>query len=116
LTDSGKTDFIGWVLGWMAHYPFEQNTHFLRGQTFDWGGPISPGSAMNGFYFSGIPFVDEPELCRQSGTATSIIHLVTLSKAELDFRLEHGTEKLLELLEKHHVSPFFDLQRHCTIK
>lgn len=24
MTDSSKTDFIGWVIGWMSHYPFEQ--------------------------------------------------------------------------------------------
>jgi hypothetical protein len=116
MTDSGKTDFLGWILGWMAHYPFEQDTYFLHGQTFDWGKPLTPNSEMHGFYFADIPFVDESELCRQSGTARSILHLVTLSKAELDFRLEHGTEMLLELLERHRVPPFFDLQRRCTIK
>ncbi len=116
MNDSGKIDFIGWILGWMAHYPFEQDTYFLHGQTFDWGKPLTPNSEMHGFYFADIPFIDESELCRQSGTARSILHLVTLSKAELDFRLERGTEMLLELLERHRVPPFFDLQRRCTIK
>ena len=116
LTDSGKGDFIGWVLGWMAHYPFEEGTYFIHGQTFDWGGPITPGSAMHGFYFAGLPFVDEFELCQQSGTALSIVHLVTVSKAELDYRMKHGTEALLALLEEGRVPPFFDLNRRCTIE
>src|SRR5262249_45773378 len=80
LNNSGNADFIGWIVGWMAHYPFEQNTCFLQGQTFDWGKPMIPGSDMHGFYFAHIPFVDEKDLCDQSGTAKSILHLVTISK------------------------------------
>ena len=115
MNQSGKIDFIGWVVGWMAHYPFEQNTYFLPGQTFDWGKPITPESEMHGFYFARLPFVNQEQLCELSGTAKSIIHLVTLSKAELDFKLEHGADALLEHLGECGVPPFFDLSRRCSL-
>ena len=115
MTDSGETDFIGWILGWMAHYPFEQDTCFLQGQTFDWGKPLTPTSAMHGFYFAAIPFIDGDDLCRKSGTASSILHLVTLSKAELELSYERGVDELLETLQRSGVTPFFDLRRQCTI-
>ena len=110
---SGSTDFIGWVVGWMAHYPFEQKTCFQQGETFDWGSPIIPGSDMHGFYFAHLPLEDKEHLCELSGTAKTILHLVTLSRKELDYRMEHGIEKLLDLLEEHSLPPFFDLDRRC---
>ena len=115
MTDSGKTDFLGWVCGWLAHYPFEQKTYFSTGQTFDWGSPLVEGSAMHGFYFARLPWHDEAKLCELSGSAKSIIHLIPLSKAELEFAKAHGKEKLLTILERFGVSPLFDLERPSSL-
>jgi len=115
MTDSGKTDFLGWICGWLAHYPFEQKTYFAAGQTFDWGSPLVEGSNMHGFYFAHLPWHDEAKLCALSGSARSIIHLIPLSKAELDFAKAHGKEKLLTILERFGVTPLFDLERPSSL-
>jgi hypothetical protein len=111
MTNSGKTDFLGWICGWMAHYPFNQKTYFAAGQTFDWGRPLVDGSAMHGFYFAHLPLHDEDALCAAIGTARSFIHLIPISKAEIDYAKSHGKEKLLTILERFGVPPWFDLKR-----
>ena len=115
MTQSEKTDFIGWLCGWMAHYPFNQDTYFIPGQTFDWGKPIIPESDMHGFYFANPPFIDQEKLKSATGTATALIHLVPISKLEIEFKNTNGTEALLELFGKEEVNPVFDLSRKCTL-
>lgn len=115
MTQSGKTDFIGWMCGWMAHYPFNQNTYFLPGQTFDWGKPIVPNSDMHGFYFAHPPFIDQNKLKTATRTAKALIHLVPISKNEIEFKNNNGTDALLELFGEKKVNPVFDLSRKCII-
>jgi hypothetical protein len=115
MTTSGKSDFLGWICGWMAHYPFNQKTYFSPGQTFDWGSPLTENSSMHGFYFAHLPYHDEDDLCAASGTTKSIIHLIPLSKPELDFAKANGKQELLSVLEQYGVSPFFDLERKSCI-
>ena len=111
MTDSGKADFVAWACHWLAHYPFRENTYFLPGQTFDWGGPIIPGSHMEGFYFANTPFVDRLALSQASVTGKTFIHVVPISRAEIDLKLKKGTDSLLKLFEKKALEPFFDLSR-----
>jgi hypothetical protein len=114
-TESGKSDFIAWLCHWMAHYPFDNNTYFARGQTFDWGKPIIPGSKMEGFYFAKPPFVDYEMLMKVSITAKAFIHLVPISRPEMEYALSNCPGALLDLFGKKEVMPIFDLNRKCSM-
>ena len=114
-THTGKTDFLGWICGWMAHYPFNQKTYFVPGQTFDWGSPIVENSEMCGFYFAHLPWHDAHALCEASGTAKNLVHLIPLSARELEFTSKEGKEALLEVLERGRVSPICDFGRRSCI-
>lgn len=109
--DSGESDYIAWICGWLAHFPFHKETYFMHGETFDWGEPLVPGSQMEGFYFARPPFVDNDDLAAATLTAGSFIHLIPISRAELLFKEERGIEAFLALLERHDVQPIFDLAR-----
>jgi hypothetical protein len=111
MTDSGKADFVAWLLHWLAHYPFRQTTYFLPRQTFDWGGPIIPGSHMEGFYFANTPFVDRGALAQASVTAKAFVHVIPITRAEIDLKLAKGSESLVGLFGKKRIEPFFDLNR-----
>lgn len=115
MAESGESDFIANICRWMAHYPFDQKTYFFPGQTFDCGRPIIPESQMQGFYFSKIPFVEKDLLSKAIVTATSFVHLVPISRAELELAHTEGAEALLKLFREVRANPLFDLTRACFL-
>lgn len=115
LADSKKMDFIAWICSWMAHYPFENSKCFLVGQTFCWGKPITTGSDMCEFYFASPPFIDLESLAQRRVTAESFIHLIPISRAEINFKLEYGLYELLRLFGRNKFEPVFDLNRKCLM-
>jgi hypothetical protein len=115
MTDSGESDFISWMCHWFAHYPFRTKTHFLPGQTFDYGKSIISGSEMEGFYFANTPFIDRKKLSRASVTAKTFLHLIPISRKEMELKLNEGADALLDLFGKVSMDPLFDLSRKSLL-
>lgn len=109
------SDFIADIIFEIASFPFNNNTAFEQGQTFDFGRPIIPNSELEGFYFASPPFIKYINLFENTGTAKSILHLIPISRKEMEFKLEHGVEKFLKLMSEKDIEPFMDLRRKSCI-
>jgi hypothetical protein len=111
LTDDDGHDLVMLACRFMARYPFAHGSAFQVGHTFDYGRPLKPGSPMEGYYLASIPLVDAAAAVKATQTATRILHLVPVTRTEMEFKLRDGAPALLNLFSKHSLEPFFDLDR-----
>ena len=85
--------------------PYTQQAYIGAGESMDIDSATPPESRIKAFLFDTYAtftlFERENELRLCIG----------ITKAELKYKLEHGPEKLLELLTRHGVYPFTDLER-----
>ena len=85
--------------------PYTQKTYLGSGETRDIGSATPPGSSIKAFLFDTYAkyslFGQEfgPRLC------------VGITELELEFKMEHGSDMLLDLLKLYDVYPFTDLDR-----
>jgi hypothetical protein len=85
--------------------PYTQEAYIAAGESMDIDQATPPESKIKAFLFDTYTtfplFGEENELRLCMG----------ITKAELQFKMKHGPEKLLELLKRHGVFPFTDLDR-----
>ncbi len=85
--------------------PYTQQALIVAGESMDIDATTPPESQIKAFLFDTYATFtlfrreNELRLC------------IGITKPELQFKLQHGSEKLLELLKRHGVYPFTDLER-----
>jgi hypothetical protein len=85
--------------------PYTQEAHIGAGETMDIDAATPAGSKIKAFLF------DTYATFTLFGRACELRLCIGITEPELHFTFEHGAEPLLELLKRHGVYPFTDLER-----
>ena len=85
--------------------PYTQQAYIGAGESIDIASATPAGSRIKAFLFDTYGAF----LSVWARERASALHRIT--KPELEFKLRHGPERLLELLKRHGVHPFTDLDR-----
>jgi hypothetical protein len=103
-------------IGWFVH---ERRTFLLPGQTIqleDPSQPFVPSTLLSAVLL--VPPVNEDDGFNKleiAGTQYRFLHVVPITGAELEYKLQHGTPALLELLFSKDVGPIIDPRRACAV-
>ena len=85
--------------------PYTQEAHIGAGETMDIDSATPATSRIKAFLF------DTYSTFTLFGQLCELRVCIGITKPELQFKLEHGSERLLELLKCHGVYPFTDFER-----
>ena len=85
--------------------PYTQQAYIGAGESMDIDSATPPESRIKAFVF------DTYAKFTLFGHENELRLCLGITKPELDFKIEHGAEKLLALLKRHGVYPFTDLER-----
>jgi hypothetical protein len=85
--------------------PYTQQEYIGAGESMDIDSATPPESRIKAFVF------DTYATFTLFGHENELRLCVGITKPELEFKMEHGAEKLLALLKRHGVYPFTDLER-----
>ena len=88
--------------------PYTQQAYIGPGETMDIDSATAADSAIKAFLF------DTYATFTLFGEEFELRLCIGITKAELQFKMQHGSEKLLELLKSHSVYPFTDLKRRSV--
>jgi Suppressor of fused protein (SUFU) len=88
--------------------PYTQEAYIASGETMDIDSVTPASSMVKAFLF------DTYAQFTLFGHVCELRLCVGITKPELAFKLEHGPEPLLELLKRHGVYPFTDLDRESV--
>lgn len=103
-----------WPLRWLkilARLPIEQNTWLGWGHTVPNGGPMADNTKFTGVMLIDPENVDEEAaVCRlPNGEGVNFYQVIPLYEEEMNFKIEHGAEALLERMDD--VSALVDINR-----
>ena len=84
---------------------YTQEAYIAAGESMDIDQATPPESAIKAFLF------DTYATFTLFGRANELRLCIGITKPELEFKIEHGSDKLLALLKSHGVYPFTDLER-----
>jgi hypothetical protein len=85
--------------------PYTQQAYIGAGESMDIASATPAGSRIKDFLF------DTYACFSLFGQENELRLCIGITKPELEFKLRHGPERLLELLKRHGVHPFTDLDR-----
>jgi hypothetical protein len=85
--------------------PYTQEAYIGSGESMDIDSATPPNSLIKAFVF------DTYRTFALFGQTLSLRLCLGITKAELEFKLEHGAEALLSRLKSHGVYPYTDLDR-----
>ena len=88
--------------------PYTQQAYIAAGESMDIDRATPPQSPIRAFLF------DTYGTFTLFGRANELRLCIGITKPELEFKLKHGSDKLLALLKRHGVYPFTDLERHSV--
>ena len=85
--------------------PYTQQAYIGAGESMDIDSATPTESRIKAFLF------DTYTTFKLFGQENALRLCIGITKPELQFKLQHGAEKLLDLLKRHGVYPFTDLER-----
>lgn len=85
--------------------PYTQQAYIGSGETMDIDDATPKNSRIKAFFF------DTYASFTLFGQECDLRLCLGITKQELQFKMDHGPEKLLELLKRHGVYPYTDLER-----
>jgi len=88
--------------------PYTQEAYIAAGESMDIDQATPPESKIKAFLF------DTYRTFTLFGQDNELRLCIGITKAELEFKMEHGADKLLELLKQRGVYPFTDLERESV--
>ena len=95
-----------WGLDVMSRLaPYTQEAYIDSGESMDIDQATPPGSTIKAFLF------DTYRTFTLFGRDNALRLCIGITKPELEFKMKHGPEQLLEALKRHGVYPFTDLER-----
>jgi hypothetical protein len=111
-----------WPIRWLkmlARFPHDYDTWLGWGHTMPNGDPaepLSPQTGMSGIILLPPIEVDEDfiSLDMGEGRTVSFYAILPLYSEELDFKLKHGSDPLLDKFDEHGVNEILDLKRRNT--
>lgn len=106
-----------WPLRWMkilARLPISEDSWLGWGHTVPNGGPFADNTALCGMLLLAPGcFGDKAEECvLPSGEIVRFYQLVPLYQEEMDYKVSHDTQALLEVMSTGEFSPVLDITRH----
>ena len=114
--EDGPPDAAYWPIGWMkflARFPHEYGAWFWLGHTVPNGDPAEP---FDGTRFVGSMFVDagilheELSVVRAGDRDVRLMQVLPLTQAEMDYKLRHGADALLDKFDAADVGPVMDVE------
>jgi len=114
-TDMPDKDF--WAISlikFLARFPHEFKTWLGQGHTIPNGDyePLLEGTEMNGVIL--LPH-NTPQLTTKSGANINFYMVLPISRAEMEYKLEHGIEAFFDKFEKSKVSLIVDIYRKSVL-
>ncbi|MET1076495.1 MAG: suppressor of fused domain protein [Pseudomonas sp.] len=101
-----KEEYIH-LIRYYARYPHQYGSYFAQGHTIPNGQPaepyFSPGSLDTVLFISSILSPDNEfsdRLYEKSGIPVQLLHLTPITTAELEFKLEHGSDRLYDIFDE----------------
>ena len=85
--------------------PYTQEAYIASGESMDIDAATPPDSRIKAFVF------DTYASFSLFGLENELRLCIGITKPELEFKHQHGAERLLDLLKRHGVYPFTDLER-----
>lgn len=85
--------------------PYTQQAYIGAGESMDIDSATPPESKIKAFVF------DTYATFKLFGEENELRLCIGITKPELQFKMKHGSEKLLALLKRHNAYPFTDLDR-----
>jgi hypothetical protein len=104
-------DMVTAVLQGLAAMPFQLNGFFAPMQTAALESPICRGTEMSAFFFAVPDGVSMSRLCSCTPQAELVVSVMPITASERAFAIQHGSERLVELFQKHDVPNLFDISR-----
>lgn len=104
-----------WPIHWikfLARFPHEYHTFLGVGHTMPNGPdyePLGPGTTLGGFLFLPAPHLDT--LTCADGTAVHFLWAAPMYRDEIEYKLEHGLDAILDRLDEHQVPLPLDPKR-----
>jgi hypothetical protein len=83
-----------------AEFPFVEKSYLGHGDTIDWADPIAPGSDLEPDLIIYSILEDHRELALTiHGDPVQLLWCVPISSAELEYKIDHGSDALLEVFD-----------------
>ena len=101
-------DMVSACLQILAAIPFRTESFIGPLHTASLEKPLFPGCAMTAFFFAVPDGVEMSRLCRCTPGAQLVVSVIPISASERACAVEHGSERLIELFDKHKVPNLFD--------
>jgi Suppressor of fused protein (SUFU) len=111
---AGTEDVVAALLLLIAEYVLDKGIILGVGHTLDLQEPLTTNTAMSAFLFTPPEGIDEKRL-RRCTRAQSLLNVVSISKAELDYAREVGVAALVERFQASGVRPMFDYMRRSAL-
>lgn len=107
-------DTVTALLQGLAAMPFQMGSFFGPMQTAALEQPICPGTEMSAFFFAVPDGVEMSRLCSCTPQAELMVSVMPITASERAFAVQHGSERLVELFQKHDVPNLFDMSRKAV--
>jgi hypothetical protein len=107
-------DMVTALLQSLATTPFRTGSFFGPMQTASFGEPVCLGTEMSAFFFAVPDGVEMSRLCACTPNAELVVSVMPITASERAFAVQHGSERLLELFQRHDVPNHFDLSRKAV--
>ena len=75
---------------------------------------ICLGMEMSALFFAVPDGVEMPRLCSCTPQAQLVVSVMPITASERAFAVQHGSERLVELFERHPCSQLFDMSRKAV--
>jgi len=106
---ANKPDTLEWIdriIGWMdfvAKFPYRDKTWIGHGHTIFVGEPLAPDSSFRHFMLLETPLKTDrsiSDIVVIDGDPVSFLWLVPITDAEREYKVKHGSQKLLSLFDE----------------
>jgi Suppressor of fused protein (SUFU) len=100
-----------------AEFPFVEKSYLGHGDTIDWADPIARGSDLEAdlIIYSILEDHRELALTIHHGDPVQLLWCVPISSAELEYKLEHGSDALLEVFDEMKHPLVLDVRRKSYV-
>jgi len=107
-------DTVTALLQGLAAMPFEMDSFFGPMRTAALEQPICPGTEMSAFFFAVPDGVEMSRLCSCTPHAELVVSVMPITASERAFAVQHGSERLVGLFQKHDVPNLFVMSRKAV--
>jgi len=108
-------DYVSACLQVLACLPSSTDIFYGPMHTATLEEPFGPDPQMIAFFFALPDGVEMRRLCSCTPAAELVVSVMPITSSERAYALEHGSDKLIDLFEKHSVPNLFDPFRKAVL-